>query len=87
MKISPWYTEKSDNSAGGMALEKSADALEQACINRLGELYALSDWTSDVLDETLALLREYGASCKRDGYDEAIRDMKGVVEEKYLAAE
>ena len=68
-------------------MEKSADALEQACINRLGELYALSEWISDVLDETLALLREYGASCKRDGYDEAIRDMKGVVEEKYLAAE
>lgn len=68
-------------------MEKSADALEQACINRLGELYALSDWTRDVLDETLALLREYGASCERDGYDEAIRDMKGVVEEKYLAAE
>ena len=62
-------------------MEKSADALEQACINRLGKLYALSDWTSDVLDETL-MLREYGASCKRDGYDEAIRNMKGVVGEK-----
>jgi len=41
---------------------------ELACIERLGTLCAMSEWTEDQLKDILNLLRDYGASCEYDGY-------------------
>ena len=41
---------------------------ELACIERLGTLCAMSEWTEGQLEDILDLLRDYGASCEHDGY-------------------
>lgn len=46
----------------------STQGKELACIERLGTMCAMSDWTETQLEEMLNLLRDYGASCEYDGY-------------------
>ncbi len=41
---------------------------ELACIEQLGMMCAMSEWTEDQLEDMLNLLRDYGASWENDGY-------------------
>ena len=47
---------------------------ELACIERLGTLCAMSDWTETQLEDMLRLLRDYGSCCEyyvfQEGYSE-----------------
>ncbi len=47
---------------------------ELACIERLGTLCAMSDWTETQLEDMLSLLRDYGASCEYDGFQEGYNE-------------
>ncbi|MDY4696700.1 hypothetical protein ACTQV0_09580 [Selenomonas montiformis] len=42
---------------------------ELACIDKLGTMCAMSEWTEDQLQDVLELLRDYGQSRENDGYE------------------
>jgi len=43
---------------------------ELACIDKLGTMCAMSNWTDDQLQDVLNMLRDYGESREHDGYEE-----------------
>ena len=42
---------------------------ELACIDKLGTMCAMSEWTEGQLQDVLELLRDYGQSRENDGYE------------------
>ena len=55
--------------ADGMMFSKETQGKELACINKLGELFALSDWTEEPLSDMMTLLRDYAESRAAEGYE------------------
>lgn len=57
---------------------------ELACIDKLGTMCAMSEWTEDQLQDVLELLRDYGQSRENDGYEAgyeaALNDAVAAVE-------
>lgn len=65
-----------------MTLSHETQGKELACINKLGELFALSDWTAEPLRDMMALLHDYAESRAEEGYQagyqQAILDAKSL---------
>ena len=57
---------------------------ELACIDKLGTMCAMSEWTEDQLQDVLELLRDYGQSRENDvyeaGYEAALNDAVAAAE-------
>ena len=68
----------------GIGISKETQGKELACINKLGELFALSDWTEEPLSDMMTLLRDYAESRAAEGYEagyqQALLDARAVAE-------
>lgn len=69
-------------------VSKETQGKEIACINKLGELFALSDWTEEPLHDMMALMRDYAESRAAEGYEagyqQALLDARAVAEHSAL---
>ena len=51
-----------------MTISKETQGKELACINKLGELFAMSRWTEEPLADMMELLRDYAEGRAEEGY-------------------
>ena len=67
-----------------MTISKETQGKELACINKLGELFAMSRWTEQPLADMMDLLRDYAESRAEDGYQagyqQALLDARAAAE-------
>ena len=71
-----------------MTISKETQGKELACINKLGELFAMSRWTEQPLADMMELLRDYADSRAEEGYQagyqQALLDARAVAEHAAL---
>ena len=74
-----------------MTISKETQGKELACINKLGELFAMSRWTEEPLADMMELLRDYADSRAEEGYQagyqQALLDARAVAEHAVVVSQ